>query len=642
MLKHSKASSASENPNAHFFRFSRREFIKSSIAGGIALATGLHPEISLAGNPTGMKLHGLSAFGDLKYPPDYSHFDDAVLDAPKGGIFAFQPSNWALNQNTQTFNTLNTYVLKGEAPPRLEGIYDTLMGGTLDEPDSLYCTLSKSVEISEDRNSYRFELRPEARFHDGTAVTAEDVAFSYLLLKEKGHPQIAVDLQHVVSAEAEDTLLFKLVLDGKQSDRAILSLASVVPVFSKAFYEELPFEDHVMEMPMGSGQYKIGRMSPGRYIEYDRDENYWAKDMPFSRGFSHFDTIRIDFFRERQAGFEAFKKGVVRWRQEFTSKTWATEYNFPAVTDGRVVKLEFPREKRPGLQGWAVNSRKPKFGDKRTRQAIGLAFDFEWTNEKLFYGAYERSHSIFEESDYAARGMPGPDELALLEPMREELPAEVFGEAVRQFETDGSGRDRRALRMAQKLLKEAGWKRQGDVYVDAIGNRLEVDFLIRSQVFERILGPYRENLRAIGIPATISLVDPSQFQAKLESFDFDICGMAMSFGATPTRESLMQIFHTQSADRTGSRNYPGISIPVLDKLIEGVEGVQSREELTTRLKAIDRVLRAHHFWIPNWFAPNHRVAAWNMFGWKEPKPDYGFVPESTWWVDPKKAAAIED
>ncbi|MGB7335199.1 MAG: extracellular solute-binding protein [Salaquimonas sp.] len=627
---------------ATFFPFSRREFIKTAFGTAASLGFIGLPNFSLASNATSKKLHGLSAFGELKYPEDYTHYDYAALDAPKGGTFAFAPSNWAFNQNTQTFNTLNTYILKGEAPPRMEGCYDTLMGGTLDEPDSLYCTLSKSVEISEDRNTYIFELRPEARFHDGSPVTASDVAFSYLLLKEKGHPQIAVDLVHLVEANALDDHTFEMKLSGKQSERAILSLASTIPIFSKIFYEKLPFENHVMELPMGSGQYKVGSLSPGLFIEYERDKNYWAQELPFAKGFSHFDTIRIDFFRERQAGFEAFKKGVVKWRQEFTSKTWATEYNFPAVTSGKVVQLEFPDEKRPSLQGWAANSRRAKLADPRTREAIGLAFDFEWTNEKLFYGAYQRSNSIFEQSNFAATGMPSEAELALLNPLKDQLPETVFGEAVMQFKTNGSGRDRRALRKAQELLLAAGWKRDGNIYMDGDGNRLEIEFLIRSQIFERILGPFVENLRTIGIPAQIRLVDPSQFQAKLESFDFDFVGIALSLSATPTKESLKQMFHSESAGRPGSRNYPGVSIPAADRLIDGLDAVKTRQELETAIKALDRVLRAHHFWIPNWFAPNHRVAAWNIFGWKEPKPDYGFVPESTWWIDPEKAAAIDN
>ena len=334
-----------ENGMDKFMRFSRREFIKTSLGAGLVFGTGIAPTISLANNPVSKKLHGLSSFGNLKYPENYTHFEYASLDAPKGGVFAFSPSSWGFNQNTQTFNTLNCFILKGEAPPRLEGIYDTLMTGSLDEPDAIYGALAKTVEISKDRNTYRFELHPEARFHDGSPLTAHDAAFSYMLLKDKGHPQLAADLVNLVEAVAVEDNILELRLNGKQSDRAILVLATLVPIFSRAFYEKLPFEEHVLETPLGSGPYKVGKVSPGNYIEYDRVEDYWAKDLPFAKGFNHFDIIRIDFFRERQAGFEAFKKGAVRWRQEFTSKTWATEYNFPAIEEGKVVQLEFPREK---------------------------------------------------------------------------------------------------------------------------------------------------------------------------------------------------------------------------------------------------------------------------------------------------------
>lgn len=622
--------------------FTRREFIKTALGSAAALGlTGL-PRISLASNPTGVKLHGLSSFGELKYDPDFPHFDYATANAPKGGEFRFAPSYWYYNQNTQTFNTLNTFVLKGEAPPRLEGCYDTLMVWAIDEPDALYCALAKTVEISPDRNTYRFELRPEARFHDDTPVTAEDVVFSYKTIKEQGHPQLSIDLGDLDEVVALDDHIVELRFNGQQSDRAILSIANSVPVLSAAFYANLPFEDHVMEVPLTSGPYRVGRFEPGRFIEYERVDNYWAKDLGFAKGLGHFGTLRIDFFRERQAAFEAFKKGEVRWRQEFTSKVWATEYNFPAVERGDVIKVEIPGEMRPSLQGWAVNTRRAKFADPRTREALALAFDFEWTNEKLFFGIYERSHSLFEGSTFAAKGKPGEAELALLEPYREQLPDAVFGDAIMQFQTDGSGRDRRAFRRAGQLLREAGWRRKGDIYVNDAGERLEIEFLIRAQVFERILGPYVENLRTIGIPANIRLVDPSQFQARMETFDFDIVGRAMSMQATPTREAVKQSFHSESANREGSFNLPGIAVEAVDSLIDRIAEVTTRAELETIMKAIDRVLRAYYFWIPNWHSANHRVATWNMFGWQDKKPDYFFPVERLWWFDKEKADALQN
>lgn len=620
--------------------FTRRKFLKTAAGGAALFAASSLPGISLAGNPTGVKLHGLSSFGELKYPPDYSHFSFAAPDAPKGGRFAFQPSYWYYNQNTQTFNTLNSFVLRGEAPPRMEYCFDSLMAWAWDEPDAIYCALAGSVEISPDRNAYRFELRPEARFHDGSRVTAQDVAFSYRTIKEKGHPQLSIDLADLKDAVALDEATVELRFNGEQSDRAILSVAQSVPVLSKAFCEKVPLEDQVMEIPLGSGPWKVGRFSTGLFIEYERVANYWAKDLPFAKGIDHFDTLRIDFFRERQPAFEAFKKGVVRWRQEFTSKTWATEYDFPAAREKKVVRIELPGENRPSLQGWAINARRGKFADPRTREAIAAAFDFEWTNRNLFYGAYERSHSMFERSEFAARGLPSEAELELLKPFDGKVPESVFGKAVRQVETDGSGNNRASLRTATRLLREAGWQKQNGRLVDESGNPLTIEFLIRAQVFERVLAPYVENLRTIGIAAEIRLVDPSQFQARLERFDFDIVGVAASFGATPSAEGLKQFFHSDSAGRPGARNYPGIRDGAVDRLIDVIEQAGGRQALITAVKALDRVLRAQHFWIPNWYSPNHRIAMWDEFGWKEPKPDYFFPVERLWWLDREKAEAL--
>ena len=620
--------------------FTRREFLKTAAGGAALFATGGLPSVSLANNATGVKLHGLSSFGELKYPADFRHFAFATPDAPKGGRFAFQPSYWYYNQNTQTFNTLNSFVLRGEAPPRMEYCFDSLMNWAWDEPDSIYCSLARSVEISTDRNTYRFELRPEARFHDGSPVTAQDVAFSHQIIKEKGHPQLSIDLSDLTEAVALDDATVELRFNGKQSARAILSIAQSIPILSKTFHEKIPLEDQVMEIPPGSGPWKVGRFSSGLFIEYDRVGDYWAKDLPFAKGIDHFDTLRIDFFRERQPAFEAFKKGSVRWREEFTAKTWATEYDFPAVAEKKVVRIEIPDEIRPSLQGWAVNTRREKFADPRTRQAIAAAFDYEWTNRNLFYGAYTRSHSMFEQSEFAASGLPSEAELELLEPMRGELPQSVFDEAVRQLETDGSGNNRASLRKATQLLQEAGWRKQNGNLVNESGEPLTIEFLTRAQVFERILGPFVTNLRTIGIPAEIRLVDPSQFQARLESFDFDIVGSAAAFDPTPSAEGFKQFFHSDSAARDGSRNYPGIRNSAVDRLIGVVEQVENREALIVAVKALDRVLRAHHFWIPNWYSPNHRVAMWDEFGWKEPKPDYFFPVERLWWLDREKAEAL--
>ncbi len=617
----------------------RRQFGKISalalMAGGLAAL----PRVSLASNPTGKRLHGLSAFGELRYPADYKQFGYVNPNAPKGGVLNFSVPNWGYNQNPQTFDTLNSFVLKGNAPPRMELCFDTLMTAPADEASAIYGSVAETVEISEDRNTYTFHLRSEPRWHDGTPLTAYDVAFSYDLLKKEGHPQLALSLNNLDKAEALDDRTIVLAFNGQQSDRAILAIA-IMPILSKAFYTENSFTDSTMITPLTSGAYTVKRLSAGNFIEYERVADYWAKDMPFSVGLGNFDTIRIEFYRDRQAAFEAFKKGKVTFREEFTSKTWATEYDFPAMKEGRAVQKLFPAEKVPSFQGWAVNRRLEKFKDNRTVQAVGLCFDFEWTNKNFFYDSYSRTHSFFMGSELQAEGKPSPEELALLDPLRDQLDPSVFEQAYLQPASNGSGRDRTRLREASKLLKEAGWVQKGRALVDKNGKPFTIEFLIRSPTFERILGKFVANLKLIGVEATIRLVDPAQYRSRLDSYDFDITGVGRSYGATPTKDALEKLFGSQFAKTNGNANYPGLENPAVDALIAKVGTAKSREELTVILKALDRVLRSTHSWIPNWYSANHRVAYWDMFGYPEKKPDYAFPVELYWWFDTEKAAAI--
>ncbi|NKB52799.1 MAG: ABC transporter substrate-binding protein [Rhizobiaceae bacterium] len=597
------------------------------------------PNISLAGNPTSRPLHGLSAFGELKYGPDYSHFDFVNPEAPKGGTFNFGISSWGYNQNPQTFDTLNTFVLKGNAPPRMELCFDALMVRAVDEPTAIYGQLAETVEISEDRNSYTFKLRSEAKWHDGTAVTADDVAFSYELLKKDGHPEIGIVLANLESAQATSSDTVVLAFNGKQSDRSILTVAAM-PVLSKAYYGANDFLASTMEPPLSSGPYRVKRTKAGTFIEYERVEGYWAKDMPFAKGQNNFEVLRLEFYRERQAAFEAFKKGVVNFREELTSKTWATEYDFPAIQDGRAIQKLFDAEKVASFQAWAVNQRRQKFTHPKTVQAIGHCFDFEWTNDNFFFNAYQRSQSFFENSEFKAIGKPEGKELALLKSLSASLDDAVFDDVPVQPVSDGSGRDRKLLRRASQLLGEAGWKRDGSKLVDDKGEQLAVEFLIRSPTFERILGKFVANLKALGADATIRLVDPAQYQQRLDTYDFDITGMAFRFGATPTSESMQQFFGAANADREGNRNFAGIKNPAVDEIISRIDDASDREELAFTLRALDRVLRSTYSWIPNWKSSNHRIAYWDMFGYPEPKPDYAFPIETYWWFDEQKAKAI--
>ena len=617
-------------------RLSRRSVLALGAAASLA---SLLPGKGFAAMPTGVPLRGLSAFGDLKYGPDFGHFDYVNPDAPKGGTFIFSPPYWYFNQNTLTFNTLNSFALKGDAPPRMELCFEGLMTGALDEPDALYGLVAETVTISDDRNRFEFALRPQARFHDGSPLTAEDAAFTFNLLKEKGHPDLQLPLLELEEAVAADLRTLKLRFSGKQSARTILDVAGF-PILSKASIEKNGFEGSPMTPLLGSGPYKVGLVRPGQTIEYERVDDHWARDLPVNIGKFNFDRIRIEFYRERQAGFEAFKKGDILYRQEFTSRLWATGYDFPALAEGKVVKREFPGEKRPSMQATAINLRRERFRDVRVRRAIALCFDFEWTRRNLFYDAYERSHSCFERSDYKAEGKPSPQELALLEPLREELAPEVFGEAVTQPASDGSGRDRKLLSQASKLLTAAGWTRKDGMLVNDKGERLTVEILADDEVFVRVDTPWIQNMRAIGIDASIRLVDAAQYQARQDAFDFDLVSRATSFSATPTRDEIERFFHSSTAGVPGSNNLPGTADRAVDALIDAVGRAEDRESLTVAMRALDRVLRARLDWIPNWHSANHRAAFWDMFGFKEPKPDYGFPVESLWWFDKDKAAAI--
>jgi microcin C transport system substrate-binding protein len=614
----------------------RRDFLAFGLAAGVAA---LLPGRAFADTATGTKLHGLSTFGDLKYKADFAHFAYVNPDAPKGGVMNFSPPNWTYNQSPLTFNTLNSFTLKGDAPPRMEMCFDTLMTRALDEPDAVYGLLAESVTLSVDRNSFDFALRPEARWHDGTPLTANDVAFSLMLYKEKGHPDLLLPLAELKEAVAVDEHTARLVFSGKQSAHTILTVVTM-PIVSKAYYSANDFEASTMTPPVGSGPYKVWRVSAGQFIEYERVPDYWGLDLPANRGQDNFDRIRIDFYRDRQAAFEAFKKGDTTFREEFTARVWANGYDFPALKQGKVVKREFPGEKWPAMQAIAINQRRAQFRDVRVRRALDLCFDFEWTKRTLFAGSYERSQSNFERSDFRAEGLPSPQELALLEPFRAELPPEVFGEPVMQPVSDGSGRDRKLLGQAAKLLAAAGWKRDGSFVVNARGERLTLEILAEDDSLVRIVSPWVENMKAVGIDASVRLVDSSQYEERQSNFDFDLNMLAVSIGATPNADSLETLYHSRAADRPGTRNYPGTKSPAIDALVEAAGRAQSRAELVTALRALDRVLRARLDWIPTYYLANHRAAYWDMFGFVEQKPDFGFPVEALWWFDHDKAAKI--
>jgi microcin C transport system substrate-binding protein len=618
----------------------RRAFLRGAAAGAMVPLAGVTSHAFAAeSGAQPVARHGLSVFGDLKYGPGFAHFDYLNPAAPKGGSFIFAAPSWYYNQNAYTFNTLNGFTFRGDAPPRIELTFSTLMTSAADEPDAVYGLVAETVTVSEAGNRYLFRLRPSARFHDGTPLTAEDVVFSFETLKEKGHPDIAQPLREMISVVADGPHAVIVTYSGKQNRKVPLLVAASLPIFSKAYYAGRDFEASTLEPPLGSGPYKVGRVSAGRFIEYERVADYWGKDLPVSVGSANFDRIRVEFYQDDDVQFQAFAKGELTFREEVSSKMWATGYDFPAARDGRVIKPSFPAEHRPDMYGWFFNLRRAKFADPRTRQAIGMALDFPWTNKNLFFGLYVRANSFFQFSDFAANGLPAPDELALLEPFREKLPAEAFGEAVMPPDADGSGRDRKMLRQAATLLSEAGWQRQGNELVNADGERLVLEFLIQSQAFERVLSPLIANLKAIGISAAMRLVDAAQYQSRKNDFDYDIMASRIMFDATPI-DGIEQIFGSEAADIPSGSNLAGLKNPVVDALVAHAASVQSRAELVTVMRSLDRVLRSLHIWIPAWLSEAHRVAVWDKYGWPETKPDYGFAPETTWWQEADRAAAI--
>jgi microcin C transport system substrate-binding protein len=577
--------------------------------------------------------HGLSAFGDLAYPADFSRFAYADPEAPKGGAFSLV--GWG---GVTTYNSLNNYILKGDAAQGLELLFDSLMVPAADEPDAVYGLVAETAELAPDGKSVTFHLRPEARFSDGTPVTAEDVAFSFDTLKTKGHPIFRQTLQDVVKAEALDPQTVRYTFDGELVRDLPLTVA-VLPIFSKAYYTKRPFDETTLEPPLGSGPYLVDRIAQGRNIVYRRDPDYWAKDLPVNRGRWNFDKIRFEYFRDRTAGMEAFKAGAYDFREEFTSKVWATEYAFPAIRAGRVKKEVLPDETPSGTQGFFLNTRRDYLKDPRVRKALDLAFDFDWTNRNVFYGLYERTQSFFENSPMKAVGEPSEEERALLTGLGVPVPEAALGAAYLPAKSDGSGQDRNLLMQAGKLLDEAGYTVKNGMRVDAKGEPLKLEILTFEPTFERLTAPYVKNLKLLGIDARIRMVDPAQYQQRLKGFDFDMTTQRYGMRNTPGVE-LRSYFGSAAAKMDGSLNLAGIDDPAVNALIERIIGAKSREELETAARALDRVLRAGHYWVPHWYKASHTVAYWDKFSRPETKARFDRGILDTWWHDDGKAAKL--
>jgi microcin C transport system substrate-binding protein len=592
------------------------------------------------------ELHGLSVFDDLKYPPDFHHFDYVNPAAPKGGVFSTIPSVRTYNQSYNTFSSLNAFILKGEGAQGMDLTFATLMARAGDEPDALYGLVAKSVQISPDKLVYRFTLRSEARFHDGTKLTAQDAAFSLTTLKTKGHPLILQQMRDMVKAEALDDATLVITFAEKRARDVPLYVVSL-PIFSKAYYATRPFDESTLDIPLGSGPYKGGKFEANRYIEYDRVKDWWGADLPVARGVYNFDTVRYEFYRDREVAFEGFTAKNYLFREEFTSRVWATRYDFPAIKDGRVKREVLPDETPSGAQGWFINIRRDKFKDRRVREALVQAFDFEWTNKTIMYGAYARTHSPFQNSDLMASGPPSPEELKLLEPFRGQVPDDVFGAPYVPPVTDGSGQDRAILRKASQLLLDAGLAIKDGKRMLPNGEVFRIEFLMDEASFQPHHAPYIKNLGTLGIEANLRMVDPVQYRARLEDFDFDMTVQRFSMSGTPG-DGLRPFFSSQAARTKGSYNLAGVENPAIDALIDRIIGADNRADLTVACHAMDRVFRAEHYWVPQWYRNNHPVAYWDVFDHPKTSPRYQIDNYSSsigervlWWFVPDKAARLE-
>lgn len=578
--------------------------------------------------------HGLSIFGDLKYPADFEHFDYVNPDAPKGGRMRTMGTSSVL-----TFDSFNDFITRGDAAFGLELIYDSLMARAADEPDAVYGLVARSAEVAPDDLSVTFRLRPEARFADGSPITAEDAVFTLESLKAKGKYQWQAALLDVVAARAIDPSTVRYEFKGDLI-RDLPTLVATLPILSKAWHTTHDFAEPSLELPLGSGPYKIGKFRPGGFVTYTRRNDYWAKDLPVNVGRFNFEEVIFDYFADRSAGLEALKAGDLDLREEFSSKDWANAYNISQVSSGRLIKEDIPDDTPTGTQGFFLNMRREKFQDVRVRRALGYAFDFEWAHKNLFYGQYHRTESYFENSDMKASGLPSPDELELLEPFRDKLPPEVFGEPISPPKSDGSGQDRKHLRTARALLAEAEWTIKDGKAINAKGEPFRIEFLLDEPSFERIVGPFVKNLQALGIESSIRTVEPSQYQRRLESFDFDVLTQRYGVGLTPG-VNLRTFWSSAAAKQPGSENIGGISDSVVDALIEKVVAAKSRPALLAATRALDRVLRAHYFWVPQWYNRTHRLAYWDRFSRPAIKPRYDRGVIDTWWYDAAKDAKLQ-
>ncbi|GLK88350.1 ABC transporter substrate-binding protein [Pseudomonas turukhanskensis] len=584
--------------------------------------------------------HGYAQFGTLKYPASFTHFDWVNPDAPKGGTIRVMAFG--------TFDTLNPYTFKGSSPSSTPNfaqygigeLNEPLMAGTGqydpsgDEAASSYGLIARSVEYSEDRSWVVFNLRPEARFNDGKPVTAYDVAFSYRTLLKQGHPQYRTSLQEVARVDILDRHRIRFVLKRAGNPLLILRLGEL-PVLPQHYWKDRDFKATTFDAPVTSGPYRITQVSPGRSLVFERVKDWWGKDLPVNRGKYNFDRMEVEFYRDSDVAFEAFKAGEFDFYIEHQAKNWANGYRFPAVKRGDVIRAQIPHQIPTQSQGLFMNTRRAAFADSKVREAMGLMLDFEWTNRTLFNDAYTRATSYFPNSEFSASGKPEGREWLLLSVFREQLPTTLFSEPFVVPKTQGNGIPRETLRRALGLLADAGWKLNGQRLQNAKGEPLRFELLLVNPNLERILQPYVENLASIGIQAHLRTVDRAQYKQRLDQFDFDMILMTLQQNLSPGLEQ-WQYFHSSQAAIKGSKNYAGVRSPVVDSLLESLLAAQTRDEQVAATRALDRVLLSQHYMIPNWYLNYHRLAYRNRFAFVT-TPPYTLGLRA-WWLKPTEKA----
>jgi microcin C transport system substrate-binding protein len=597
------------------------------LAATVALAWTSTAEAVTRGKP----VPGIALYGEPKYGSDFAHFEYTNPSAPKTGELVLS------NEAFLTFDTFNAFTLKGaQAMGAANLLHDTLMTASLDEPASRYGLIAETIEVAPDSSWVQFVLRKEAHFSDGTPITAADVVFSFETLITKAIPSFRFAYADVEKAEAVDERTVKFTVKNPKNNKVPLLLGELL-VFSKAYWSARNFEDTTLDIPIVSGPYNVDTFDVGRFVRYKRLDNYWGKDLPATRGMYNFETVRYEYFRDDNVQFEAFKTGGYDLVRETSARRWVLDYNFPAVTDGRVQKLKIPSIQPQDVQVFSLNLRRPLFQDRRVREALNLSFDYESINKNLMYNEYTRLRSFWQGSPLEAKGTPGPEELALLEPFRDKLPPELFTTEFTQPTTQGNGASRENLTRAAKLFVDAGWTVQNGRLANAKGEAFTFEITVVQPSLERLIGPWIEDLKRLGIAATMRVVDTAQYANRVTDFDFDVILIGMTTSLTPGSEMVDQL-SSDSADRPGSANYSGIKDPVVDALLDRMVTAQTLEEVTAATKALDRVLTFNYYRLLTYTLPAERFAYWNKLKRPEILPSMGVgrmgeALIALWWTE---------